>query len=555
MFVLFLVLWACLPAGCTSLTSPTPGNLSSTPTATLLVAELTEARAVIVTGMAVPDVWAGLSFRRNGVVESILVEEGQQVAAGQVIIHLQDDDLKLAVAQAEAALATAQARLAQLKAPPRREEIALAQAGAAVATAQARLALLKAPPRQEEIAAAQAEAAVATAQARLAQLKAPPGQEEIAVAQAIVDQAQANLEASRARLANAEDAVGAAEADLNASRAALTGFEAALNIARASVDQRELQLAQLEIERARNDLWKAYLERDAIAGRPGTPKYLVDVALAAVSNAEATVRSAELEYEQLNTAPNADEIARAQADVSEAQASVAGAEARLAQTQDELDEISAQVDANQASLEQSQAELAVLLSGPTPEEIAVVEAEIKEDELAYLLSGPTPEEIAVAEAEIKEAELAYVLAGPTSEEIAVVEAEIKEAQVGLAIAQASLRQAELAAPFSGTVTEMLVREGESVTQNQQVILLTDLRRLHVESTELDELDITRIEIGAQAEMTFDALPGARLSGQVSHIGLRGASTEEGTRYKVIVQLNEQIPGIRWGMLAQVEIRP
>jgi len=507
MFVLFLVLWACLPAGCTSLTSPTPGNLSSTPTATLLVAELTEARAVIVTGMAVPDVWAGLSFRRNGVVESILVEEGQQVAAGQVIIHLQDDDLKLAVAQAEAALATAQARLAQLKAPPRREEIALAQAGAAVATAQARLALLKAPPRQEEIAAAQAEAAVATAQARLAQLKAPPGQEEIAVAQAIVDQAQANLEASRARLANAEDAVGAAEADLNASRAALTGFEAALNIARASVDQRELQLAQLEIERARNDLWKAYLERDAIAGRPGTPKYLVDVALAAVSNAEATVRSAELEYEQLNTAPNADEIARAQADVSEAQASVAGAEARLAQTQDELDEISAQVDANQASLEQSQAELAVLLSGPTPEEIAVVEAEIK------------------------------------------------EAQVGLAIAQASLRQAELAAPFSGTVTEMLVREGESVTQNQQVILLTDLRRLHVESTELDELDITRIEIGAQAEMTFDALPGARLSGQVSHIGLRGASTEEGTRYKVIVQLNEQIPGIRWGMLAQVEIRP
>jgi len=531
MFVLFLVLWACLPAGCTSLTSPTPGNLSSTPTATLLVAELTEARAVIVTGMAVPDVWAGLSFRRNGVVESILVEEGQQVAAGQVIIHLQDDDLKLAVAQAEAALATAQARLAQLKAPPRREEIALAQAGAAVATAQARLALLKAPPRQEEIAAAQAEAAVATAQARLAQLKAPPGQEEIAVAQAIVDQAQANLEASRARLANAEDAVGAAEADLNASRAALTGFEAALNIARASVDQRELQLAQLEIERARNDLWKAYLERDAIAGRPGTPKYLVDVALAAVSNAEATVRSAELEYEQLNTAPNADEIARAQADVSEAQASVAGAEARLAQTQDELDEISAQVDANQASLEQSQAELAVLLSGPTPEEIAV------------------------AEAEIKEAELAYVLAGPTSEEIAVVEAEIKEAQVGLAIAQASLRQAELAAPFSGTVTEMLVREGESVTQNQQVILLTDLRRLHVESTELDELDITRIEIGAQAEMTFDALPGARLSGQVSHIGLRGASTEEGTRYKVIVQLNEQIPGIRWGMLAQVEIRP
>jgi len=512
MFVLFLALWACLPAGCTSSTSPTPGDLSSTPTmtaeadtptATPLVAEPSEARAVIVTGIAAPDVWVGLSFSRNGVVESILVEEGQQVTAGQVLIRLQDDDLKLAITQAEAAVATAQARLAQLKASPRGEEIALAQA----------------------------EAAVATTLARLARLKAPPRQEEIALAQAVVAQAEANLEASRSRLANAEDAVDVAEANLNASRAALTGFEAALNIARASVDQRELQLAQLEIERARNALWIAYLERDAIAGRSGTPKYLVDVALATVSNAEATVRSAELKYEQLNTAPNADEVARAQADVSEAKASVAGAEARLAQAQAELDEVGAQVDASQASLEQAQAELAVLLSGPTPEEIAVVEAEIKEAELAYLLSGPTPEDIAV------------------------IEAEIKEAQVALAIAQAGLRQAELVAPFSGTVTEMRVGEGESVSQNQPVAVLADLSQLHVESTELDELDVTRIGIGDRAEVAFDALPESSLSGQVSHIGLRGTSTEYGTLYEVIVQLNEQIPGIRWGMLAQVEIRP
>ena len=159
------------------------------------------------------------------------------------------------------------------------------------------------------------------------------------------------------------------------------------------------------------------------------------------------------------------------------------------------------------------------------------------------------------EAEIKEAELAYLLSGPTPEEIAVAEAEIKEAKVGLAIAQAGLRQAELVAPFSGTVTEMRLGEGESVSQNQPVVILADLSRLHVESTELDELDVTRIEIGDRAQVTFDALAGSSLSGQVSHIGLRGMGTEYGTLYKVIVQLNEQIPGIRWGMLAQVEIRP
>jgi len=544
---IMLLLFACFPSACTSSTRPGQSGLSSAPTVPPPTRDQTGTGTVTVTGMAVPDVWAALSFRRDGVVESILVEEGQRVTTGQVLIRLNTDNLKLAVAQAEATLATAQAELAQLKAPTKQ----VAQTGAALATAQAKLAQLKAPTRQ----VAQTEAALATAQARLAQLKAPPRQEDIAVAQAVVDQAKANLVASQARLATTEAAGAAAEADLDASRADLTGFEAALSAVQAGANQFELDLATLEIERAKNELWAAQLTRDAVAGDPSTPEYRVKVAQATTGSADVAVRIAELEYEQLSAAPNADEVAKAQADVSAAKASVTGAEARLTQAQARLDEMHAEVDASQASLEQAQAELAYLLAGPTLEEIAVAEAGVKEAEVAYLLAGPTLEEIAVAEAEVKEAEVAYLLAGPTSEEIAVAEAEVKEAEGGLAIAQAGLRQAELLAPFSGTVIELFVREGESVSANQPVVVLADLSRSHVESTNLDELDVTKIEIGDPAEVTFDALPGQRLSGWVSYIGLRGTATEEGTLYKVIIQLHEQMPEIRWGILARVEVCP
>ena len=65
----------------------------------------------------------------------MLVAEGDRVEAGQILLRLESKELELGLAQADASLASAQARLAQLKRGPTPEDLAAAQQ--AVAAAQA----------------------------------------------------------------------------------------------------------------------------------------------------------------------------------------------------------------------------------------------------------------------------------------------------------------------------------------------------------------------------------------------------------------------------------
>ena len=98
-----------------------------TPTATP-EAEAELVPIVSITGKIVPAAWAALSAQAGGQVLEVAVEPGDAVAAGDVLVRLDPTNAQLAVQQAEAALAAAQAQLALLKAGPRPEEEAAAEA-------------------------------------------------------------------------------------------------------------------------------------------------------------------------------------------------------------------------------------------------------------------------------------------------------------------------------------------------------------------------------------------------------------------------------------------
>jgi len=116
---------------------------------------------VSITGKIVPAAWAALSAQAGGQVLEVLVEPGDAVAAGDVVVRLDPTEAQLAVQQAEAALAAAQAQLALLKAGPRPEEVAAAEA--LVSAAQA--AVSQAAAQRDQLAAGAIEAEVAAAQA------------------------------------------------------------------------------------------------------------------------------------------------------------------------------------------------------------------------------------------------------------------------------------------------------------------------------------------------------------------------------------------------------
>ena len=108
--------------------------------------------------------------RATGVVTDVLVDEGQRVAAGQVLVLIDDPDAGAAVRAAQANLDAAVARLAQVEAQRRaqaaQDAAAVRLAQASLDAARARLQNLLAGSRPEEVA--QAEEAVRVAAAALA---------------------------------------------------------------------------------------------------------------------------------------------------------------------------------------------------------------------------------------------------------------------------------------------------------------------------------------------------------------------------------------------------
>ncbi|MEA3338941.1 MAG: HlyD family efflux transporter periplasmic adaptor subunit, partial [Chloroflexota bacterium] len=130
--------------------------------------------AVSTSGNIEPQARVNLFFQSPGRVAEVLVEAGDRVAAGDVLARLDSERLALQVQQAQAALASAEAQLAQLTRGARPEEIAAAEANvraleAQASAASASLDQLAGGPSDAQVAAAEAELASAITQQKSAQ--------------------------------------------------------------------------------------------------------------------------------------------------------------------------------------------------------------------------------------------------------------------------------------------------------------------------------------------------------------------------------------------------
>jgi multidrug resistance efflux pump len=178
-----------------------------------------------------------------GTVLEVLVEPGDEVAAGAPLVRLDPTDAQLGIQQAEASLEAAQARLALLEAGPRPGEVAAAEAQieaaqAALAQAAAQRDQLTAGATEAEIAAAEAEVVAAELARKAAEDQYDQIQGKIHgwIEQEAILQlraAEESLEAAQARLAQVQDGAGA---QIRAAQAAVQAAEAQQDVAQAQLD-------------------------------------------------------------------------------------------------------------------------------------------------------------------------------------------------------------------------------------------------------------------------------------------------------------------------------
>lgn len=150
-------------------------------------------------------------------------------------------------------------------------------------------------------------------------------------------------------------------------------------------------------------------------------------------------------------------------------------------------------------------------------------------------------------------ELDKLLEGVSEKEIEAAQLEIEAAILSLEEARGSLEEAVLVAPFDGVVVAVEVDPGDVVTAGEVVLVLATLDQLQARTVDLTELDVARVVEGQVAVVTVDALPGVELRGRVARIGLQSEDYRGDVTYPVYVELEEDVPELRWGMTAMVEI--
>jgi HlyD family secretion protein len=221
--------------------------------------------SVDATGSVAPETRLELSFKSAGRVAEIMVEEGDQVEAGEVLARLETADLEQALIQAQAGLAISEAQLAQTEEGASAEE--LASARAALESALVDYEEVKDGPSQEDITVAKAD----MEKARIALEKAQADYDKIswqagigATAQASTLQ-QASVDYERARAQYELTVDRPTDSELKKAEAQIAQARATLADLEEKPTPEDLAIVGAQVTQARSALTQAQLNLEDAA--------------------------------------------------------------------------------------------------------------------------------------------------------------------------------------------------------------------------------------------------------------------------------------------------
>jgi HlyD family secretion protein len=283
---------------------------------------------------------------------------------------------------------------------------------------------------------------------------------------------------------------------------------------------------------------------------------------AAVSQAQASLKISQARLAQTKAGAGAEDIAAAEASAASAQALYEASKNKLGLRSDQL--TIAEVDLKRAEIALREAQAAYDRVASRPEIGMLPQAgALERATLDYqrALSNYRLQVAAVDDTAFKSAasQLAQARAqldklrrSPTPEDLAVAEAQVEQSQAALEQAQLRLADALLTAPFSGTVLSVSAQVGDLVGAATPVLILGNLESYHVDTT-IDETDIGRVELGQDATIALDAFADVRIPGKVSRMDMVGKTVQGVVSYGVEVELSPTDVPIRPAMTAIADI--
>lgn len=241
------------------------------------------------------------------------------------------------------------------------------------------------------------------------------------------------------------------------------------------------------------------------------------------------------------------------------------------------------LDSARAEREQAEADLDLRVAGPRKEEIAEAEAQVKAAEAEVegarlelkrmqdlLDSGSgTPKarddartrgDVAQAFLDAARERLGKLRAGTRREEIDAARARLSGTEARIAQLGQQLKDAVIASPVAGIVTEKLTEQGELLAAGAPIAVVTDLARPWL-TVYVGEPDLGKIRIGQEAEVVTDG--GEKRTGTISFVASQAEFTPKNVQtrdervklvYKVKIDLANTDGLFKPGMPAEARLR-
>lgn len=553
--------------------------------------------AVKTLGRVVAAEESDLSFRNAGRIRDVFVQPGDLVQAGQVLAELDQRDLpwqlaraQLAVTQADVRLAAASSRVVADTSPV--DSLVIDQQAAQLEGTRIAVARLDAPVPEADLSDARARVAQAQASVDAARHAVRARDAEIAAKRAelalkerapdATDVARARLDVDAARVRFSQASFGPVPEDIRAAEIARdqerTRLDRLVDGPRAR--QEDVEAARLDVRRAEAVLDKVVADVDANAfPRESTRKATLETAhngAAAARNVLARLLSggpteADVATQRTALAIAETAIVRLKTplsfDADVARSAIRSAEVRLVQVETPVSDgdrapVRAQLEA--LSLGRESLQGAVVVAGAN-----LVAAQARLD---LVSRGPDDFDQREAAARVAAGEVQLAssrerartnrLAADQSRAIAAFD----EETLRRALAQARLDvdnfedqtgDVRIVAPFSGRITRLAARPGDTVNAFMPLMNLSSLEGLVVKA-DISEADLPRLAAGMPVDLQLDIFPGQVVTGRIASLPVVttervGAAPDRSTRIAVDWPAGASPARPELGMLARVQI--
>ncbi len=476
-----------------------------------------------------------LRSKAGGTITSIAVKNGQAVKAGDMLMTIDDQDARKtvrdtqqAVGASELSLQNAQLSLQKLKQSA--SASALQQANDALNQAKRDLAKLQEPPNALDLQQAQSQVDSAELNAKLAD----DGKTPLVVRNAYDNSVLAlktTEQALKDALAHSDNILGIDNTITN------IGYKNTLSVFDSS--QLNMANAQYLVAKSQTNSVSATIDNLALQNED-TAK--IDAAIDSTNQAlNETLKLLDYTYNVLTYTP---------------------ASAQL--TQSSLDQLKSTISSDRSSINSRSSALIsqkqTLTQAYTSYQSSLIQLQSAKNSLAKLQEPISAADLAAAQEKITERQQALdeLNAGADAIDIKLSENSVLSRRSALTTARNKLADAEEAlqnyqvrAPFDFMVAKLQVQMHDQASANGAIATVISNKKMATLS--LNEVDAAKVAVGQKATLTFDAIDGLSISGEVAEVSTLGTVSQGVVSYDVKILFDTQDERVKSGMSVNASI--